>query len=289
MPVFLCAVATDGTDPAAYALVEQNGDGPERTYAVRELSRFGDRDPVAHLQDVLAAGKQYVGRVSVITTGGQRVADLFHGGGLSAIAVETEAPASRGADTLSVPEQQLVDTFAALDRYNAIEVPGSVDGASEAIAAMYAAMSDDAGADEATEQEEALAESEATGEEVLPPPTDGPKPAVVEQSGSEANVSTAQIGNTAGGHRSTKDAPFLVTDETGPQRHGRVEDGTKAFGRVDLGEHRALALALGLAVWYGEYSTTDLPMTDQADETPRARAIRNARQQAARQAAGRSR
>jgi hypothetical protein len=289
MPVFLCAVATDGKAPSAYALVEQNGDGPERTYAVRELGRFGDRDPVAHLQDLLAASKQYVGRVSVITMGGQPLADRFHEGGLSAVAVQTEAPASRDADTLIVPEQQLVDTFAALYRDNAVDIPGSLDGASEALAAVYAAMGEDAGADEATEEEEALVASEASGEDVKAPAQDGPKPAVVEQSGGSAAVSTAQIGNTAGGHRSTKDAPFLVTDELGPQRQGRTEGGSQTFGPVELGNHRGEALALGLAVWYGEYSTTDLPMTDQADETGRARAIRQARQAAARQAAGPSR
>ena len=35
---------------------------------------------------------------------------------------------------------------------------------------------------------------------------------------------------------------------------------------VDLGDHEDVALALALAVWYGEASRDSLPQTDQADE-----------------------
>ena len=35
---------------------------------------------------------------------------------------------------------------------------------------------------------------------------------------------------------------------------------------MDLGDHEDVALALALAVWYGEASRDSLPQTDQADE-----------------------
>lgn len=286
MSVFLCAVSTEKDRPTAYALFEQSDTEAGRHYSLRDLGHFGDEDPVAHLQNRLAADEQMVGRVTVLTTGGQKAAETLHKGGLTAVAIETEAPRSRDGDTLAVTEQQLVDTFGALYRHTAIQMSGEFDGVSEALAALYVAMSDDAGADEASEEMEALAESELTGETVEAPAAEGPKADVVEQSGSAENTSTAQIGNTTGGDRSTKDAKFFVPEELGPDRQGRADDRQSEYGRVELGEARATALALALGVWYGEFSTTDLPATDQAGETSRARQVRAARQAAARRADG---
>ncbi len=277
MASFICAVSTDGSAPAAFALVEQTpaADGGRPAYTVRLLDRFGD-DPVEELSDALAGQQQYAGHVTVVTTGGQPVADLFHDGGLSAVAVETRRGSNRDADTTPVSEQVLVDTFEAAYRHSAVEMPGSLDLGSAALAALYGAMGDDAGASEASDRMAALAEAEATGEEVSPVPADGPKPAVVEQSGSEANVSTAVLG----GDESDRTAPNVPL--TAPEGNSLAQNPADRFESVDLGEDRDVALALALAVWYGEHSADALPTTDQADETARARQIRNARQKAAR-------
>jgi hypothetical protein len=269
MPVFICAVSTDGKRPAAYALVEQlKTAGSSRTrYAVRALDRFSDRDPVQQLGDLLATDRQHAGSTILVTTGGQRIADLFHDGGLSAVAVETGGGPSRDGDTISVAEQTLVDTFAGANRRGDVELPGSIDRASEAVAALYAAMSDDAGADDEEDFEEF--------EEDAAPDT-------IELSGSASSMSTAQIGSDRG----EREMGILATGEVQPERKGHVEDRASSFGSADLGAARDTAVALALAVWYGEYSADQLPTTDQADETTRARQVRNKRQQAAREAAG---
>ncbi len=274
MAHFICAVSTDSSNaPAAYALTEQLQDGG---YAVRDLGRLGD-SPVETLQDLLADEEQYAGHVTLVVTGGQPLADRFSKAGLSAVAVRLGGEA--GSGETSVSEQTLVDTFASVYRHRTVEMPNESEEASTAVAALYAAMSDGAGADDASPRMAALAEQETTGVPTETVPADGPKPAVPELSGSSAPLSTAKIGGDEEDRTATLDETRTAPDG----RHGRVDD--RNAGPADLGAHRDLALALALTCWYGEYD--GLPMTDQADETERAGRVRDKRRRQAEDRANR--
>lgn len=278
MPHFICSISTDDSEtPAAYALTEQAParDGGRPSYHVRELGRFGDADPVEAIQDLLADEEQYAGNVTVVAMGGQAAADRFAGAGLSAVPVVVD---ERGDEnTLRTTEQTLVDTFAAVYRHSTVEMPNALSHASDVLAALYSAMSDDAGANEASPEMEALAREETTGEPTEPIPEDGPNPAVVAQSGGSTALSTARIG----GDESDRDA---TVDEaaTAPDRsRGLVDD--RNAGPIELGEMRDLALAVALGCWYGEHSADEPPLTDQADETARDARVRERRRRAARE------
>lgn len=276
MSQFICAVSTATSNaPAAYVLTEQvtrNGaDQPD--YSIRDLGRFGESDPVETIQDLLADEEQYAGHVTVVVMGGQKMADRFGKGGLSAVPVTVGSGGND--DTLRVTEQTLVDTFEAVYRHRTVEMPNEQEELSAVLAALYGAMSDDAGADEASPEMEALAREETTGIPTETIPDDGPKPAVPELSGSSAPLSTAKIGGDAEDRTATMAEAVMAP----PRRHG-LEDDSNA-GPVDLGEHRDLALALALSCWYGEFDTDDLPMTDQADETDRDARVREKRRRQA--------
>jgi hypothetical protein len=126
------------------------------SYYVRDLGRFEDQDPVGTIQDLLADEEQYAGHVTLVVMGGQKVADRFAKAGLSAVAVDVGSSGG-SSDTLRVTEQTLVDTFEAVYRHRTVEMPNEQDELSAVLAALYIAMSDDAGADEASPQMAALA------------------------------------------------------------------------------------------------------------------------------------
>ena len=96
---------------------------------------------------------------------------------------------------------------------------------------------------------------------------DGPNPAIVEESGSAAPLSTEVIQDP------------LSTDELSAMavvthvRVGRVAAATNG-PEPDLGEHADTATALALAVWFAEASRDELMPTDKADEASAARARR---------------
>ncbi|MEP0547813.1 MAG: hypothetical protein ABJF88_12840 [Rhodothermales bacterium] len=277
MSQFICAVSTAASSntPAAYVLTEQatrNGDD-QPGYYIRDVGHFGDDDPVETIQDLLADEEQYAGRVTVVVMGGQKMADRFGKVGLSAVPVEVGG--SGGDDTLRVTEQTLVDTFEAVYRHRTVEMPNEDEKLSAVLAALYGAMSDDAGATEASPQMEALAREETTGIPTETIPEDGPKPAVPELSGSSAAVGVAKIGGDADDRTATVAEAMTAP----PRRHG-LEDDSNA-GPASLGEHRDLALALALSCWYGEYDADELPMTDQADETARDARVREKRRRQA--------
>ena len=278
MSQFICAVSTASSSntPAAFVLTEQltrNGDA-EPDYAIRDIGRFGESDAVETIQDLLADEEQYAGHVTVVVMGGQKMADRFGKAGLSVVPVEVGGSGGSN-DTLRVTEQTLVDTFEAVYRHRTVEMPNEQEDLSAVLAALYGAMSDDAGADEASPQMAALAREQTTGIPTETVPEDGPKPAVPELSGSSAAVGVAKIGGDE------EDRTATVAEAmtgTAPQ-HG-LEDSSNA-GTVELGEHRDLALALALSCWYGEFDTDDVPMTDQADETDRDARVREKRRRQA--------
>jgi hypothetical protein len=275
MSHFICAVSTSSSDtPAAYVLTERatrpGADAPG--YFVRAFRRFDDGDPVATISDLLADEEQYAGHVTLVVMGGQEVADRFGDAGLSAVPVIVGP--SGDSDTLQVTAQTLVDTFASVYRHRTLEMPNEQELASDVLSALYGAMSDDAGAGEASPQMEALAREETTGQETEPIPDDGPNPDVPELSGSSAALSTAKIGGDADDRTATADEAVRATPDRG------LEDARNA-GPADLGEHRDLALALALTCWYGEHDASDVPMTDQSDETARDARVREKRRRKA--------
>jgi hypothetical protein len=278
MSHFICAVSTSSSDtpatPAAYVLTEcatrPGADAPD--YFVRALRRFDEDDPVAAISDLLADEEQYAGHVTLVVMGGQEVADRFSDEGLSAVPVIVGP--SGDSDTLQVTEQTLVDTFQAVYRHRTVEMPNEQEEASAVLAELYNAMSTDAGADEASPRMEALAREETTGKETELIPNDGPKPDVPELSGSSSALSTAKIGGDAEDRTATVDEAATATPDRGR------EDASNA-GPADLGEHRDLALALALTCWYNEHDASDVPMTDQADETARDARVRKKRRRKA--------
>jgi hypothetical protein len=246
MARFLCAAhAVDGA-PRAYAIVEVLGDGAAPTYAVRDLRRVTGDDPLRAVLDAIKSEKQYAGQTTLVTSGGQKVADAFHEIGPSAVAVHV---GSGDSDAHDVPAQVLVDTFERLYRDGAVEVPGSLDAASEAIDAMYASADLEAAAPDSDRDAEGDLDDDGT---------DGPGAVVVEQSGSAANTSTEVVKAPI----TADEASAAAVDAREPQ--ARIASATGA--EVDLGDHEDVALALALACWYGEASRDDLPQTDKADE-----------------------
>lgn len=274
MSHFILAVSTSSDTPAAYALAERttHPERDEADYSIRTFRRFDGDDPVSAVADLLADEEQYAGRTTLVVMGGQGVADRFGEAGLSAVPVLVGASGS--SDALRATEQTLVDTFEAVYRRRTVEMPNEQEETSAVLSALYAAMSTDAGADEASPQMEALARQETTGETTTPVPADGPSPAVPELSGSSAPLSTAKIGGDADDRTATVDEAATATAD-----HGLVD--ARNAGPADLGEHRDLALALALACWYGEFGTDDVPMTDQADETARDARVREKRRRKA--------
>ncbi|WP_420454604.1 hypothetical protein [Rubrivirga sp.] len=259
MARFLCAVHAPDAAPRSYALVEVMADGPAPTYAVRDLRRVSGDAPIQAVLDAVNSEKQYAGQTTVVTSGGQRSADAIHEVGPSAVAVTV---GSGDIDAHDVSAQVLVDTFERLYRAGAVEVPGTLDAATEAIDAIYgsadleaAAPDSDRNADGDLVDSADGASTTMAGTEV---PGSGPSPAVIEQSGSEANVSTEVI-----------EAPITPDEATAAavdarESRGRIAADTGAA--VDLGDHEDVALALALACWYGEASRDNLPQTDKADE-----------------------
>ncbi len=259
MARFLCAVHAPDATPRAYALVEIMADGPAPVYAVRDLRRVTGDDPIQTVLRAANSEKQYAGQTTVVTTGGQRAADAIHEAGPSAVAVHV---GSGDNDAHDVSAQVLIDTFERLYRAGAVEVPGTLDAATEAIDAIYgsadleaAAPDSDRDADGDIDASEDGASTTMAGTSV---PGSGPSPAVIEQSGSEANVSTEVIESPL----SPDEASAAAVEAR--QNRGRIAASTGAD--VDLGDHEDVALALALACWYGEASRDSLPQTDKADE-----------------------
>jgi hypothetical protein len=278
MSVFICAVSTEGRNPTAFSLLEQTPGpaGGRPTYTVRDIGRFGDNDPFSHLRDLLAGGEEMAGQTVIVASGGRPVMERFRDEGISTVPVELGGGASRDGDTLAVTEQTLVDTFQLVYRQSIVDSPGGLDHVSEAIHALYGAMSDDAGADDASESYADVDLASGAGE---PDERQGGdvSPTVVEQTGTAESASTARVGGRQ------EDRDMLAAGEPDVETPaGRVDQRAASEDSVDLGDQRDVALALALAVWYGEYSATEVPTTNQAGMTPRARGVRRARQEAAR-------
>lgn len=242
MAHFIAAVYNRDRRPAAFALVEQTPGPGAPVYHVRRLHELGE-DGLAHVLNDLADHAEYAGQTVVVTTGGQRAADAIHDAGPSAVPVTLTGDGTPGTtDAIPVTPQVLVDTFERLYRENAVEAPGGLDEASSAIAALYRGADLDAAAPERDlpdEQDEDAA------------------PAVIEQSGGAAGLSTGVI-------REDENAEMLTGALDRPRR-GRLASATGAPA-PDLGEHEDVAMALALACWFGEYAADELPVTDQADE-----------------------
>ncbi len=261
MADFICAVhAPDGT-PTAFALVEQLPGGSAPTYAVRELRALSGDDATRTLLDVVSSEPQYAGQTEFVTTGGQKAADALRDHGPSAAAVTLLADNAGDADAMDVSAQVLVDTFERLYRDGAVTVPGTLDAASDVIETLYTVADLDAAAPDSDRDDDGdlVADGETDAMSGASYDGDGPDPAVIEQSGSAANVSTEVI-----------EAP-ITTDEASAaavdadRRVARIASATGGPA-PDLGDHEATALALTLACWYGEATRDDLPITDKADE-----------------------
>lgn len=243
MPRFLCAVhATTGTSAAA-ALVEQT-DGP--AYVVRSLHNDASLEDI---RDLLASEPQYVAATTVIASGGQRGADALHAVGLSASPVSLTA-GGNPTESLQTSLGVLVGTFERVYRDGDVTVPGDVDGASAAVAALYTHADLDAAA--------ADSDRGPSGDldETNLPAKDGPNEAIIEQSGNAASLSTTVVAG---------DRPrsgVLTADDGAPSRIAA----TTTDAAPELGAHADVATALALAVWFGEATRGQMPLTDQADE-----------------------
>ncbi|MDT0630768.1 hypothetical protein RQM47_07285 [Rubrivirga sp. S365] len=266
MARFFCAVHAPDATPRAFALVEQLPGDDAPTYAVRDLRRLSGDDPTQTVLDVVASEPQYAAQTTFVLTGGQRAVDALHERGPSGVAVNLLDGGSADADALDVPLQVLVDTFEWLYRTDAVDVPGRFDAASDAVDALYTSADLDAAAPDSDrdpdgdltddDESETLAGTEVEG--------DGPKPAVIEQSGGEADVSTEVIRTPI----TMDDASAAAVDAE--RRVGRVAASTNGPA-PDLGDHADVAIALALACWYGETSRDELPATDKLDEALAAR------------------
>lgn len=254
MAQFIAAVHADSA-PLALALVETAVSPSGQTYTLRDIRSLGD-NPIDEISRVLASEPQYVGSTRVVTTGGQRVADALHAKGPSAVAVtlvsEEQSP---DQDAFDVSAQVLVDTFEMLFRAGAVSVPTDSEVASSAVHALYR------GAD--------LENAALDGDRDDDGEPNGPDPDRIAQSGSEASVSTMTVKSPI----NAREASVAAVEAT--ERVGRIAAHT-GEGAPDLGDHEGVALALALAVWYGETSADELPMTDQADEILDKRDRRNA-------------
>lgn len=270
MARFLCALHAPDATPRAFALVEQlpGTDGP--VYAVRDLRMLHGDDPARTIFDAVASEPQYAAQTTFVTTGGQRAADALHEHGPSAVAVTLTGDASGDADAMDVSAQVLVDTFQRLYRASAVDTPGSLDAVSQAVDALHRAADLDAAAPGSDRDDSGDLDTETGTLGSASYEGDGPKPRVVEQSGSEKNVSTEII-----------EAPITPDEATAAATDARERVARIASSSggpaPDLGEHEATAIALALACWYGEASRDDLPATDKADEAIANRVNRPAR------------
>ena len=264
MARFLCALHAPDSSPRSFALVEVLTDGPEPVYAVRDLRTVSGDDASASVLEAVNSEPQYAGQTTFVTTGGQKAADALHEHGPSAVAVTLTGTSSADVDAQDVSLQVLVDTFERLYRAGAVEVPGTVDAASPAMDAMHAAADLEAAAPDS--DRDAQGDLDGGSSETLAGtdvPGDGPRPSVIEQSGSAANVSTEVV-----------ESPITMSEATAAAvdaevRQARIASSTGAT--VDLGDAEDVATALALACWYGETSRDELPQTDKADEAIEAR------------------
>jgi hypothetical protein len=270
MSTFLCAISTHKRIPVAFALLEQfPGVGDEKpSYSLRAIARLAEDDPLGDLRDRLAREEQMAGHTIVLAEGGRKVANALHEVGLSSVPVEVgSGGASRDGDTVVVTEQALADTFALVFRQSGFESLADSELASEAVRALYVAMSEDGGAEDGPDEYDELLDGEAD---------DAPAAATIAQTGTAEAVSTARVG----GEASSRDVRPMAEGEVGSSGRDVAPAGNPQ--PVDLGESRDVAVALALAVWFGERSADELPVTDQAGATQRARSVRRARQRAAR-------
>lgn len=248
MSEFLCAIHTQNGMPRAAALVEQTA-GP--AYVLRALHVSPTAQEVA---DLLVSEPQYAAATTVVVTGGQRGADALHAVGLSASPVTLDhsgTPATALQTTLGI----LVGTFERVYRDGDVTIPGEVDGASDAVAALYTHA--DLGA--------AAADSNRDADGNLDPGAGtpiggadarrGPDRAIVEQSGNAASLSTEVVDDRSGRH-----AAGVIGARD--QREGRVA--AEPDSAPELGEYADQATALALAVWFGEATRDQLPRTGQA-------------------------
>lgn len=257
MSQFICAVATNGSGaPAAFALAEKQDTPTGSRYVVRDLETLG-ANAYSTLQARLASSREYAGHVVFVTDGGRKGATAAHDAvGMSAVPVEIVAGQSGGADALNVSPAELVDTFEGLYRAGAVEVSASDALVSSALSALYVHGDSDAGG----------VDDDRYDDEDIPTAAslDGPQ-STVRQSGNAVGTSTAVVGDAT--------AMAAKASLEGGRPAARADRG---FSDVDLGEHRAPALALALATWYGEWSAESVPMTDQAARTARRNQVRNA-------------
>ncbi|OZC02932.1 hypothetical protein [Rubricoccus marinus] len=259
MAQFIAAVHATGATPHALALVETGMSASGATYTVRTVRSLGD-SPFDEIESLLASERQYVGNTVVVTTGGQKAADALHAHGPSAAAVTLRADSSADRDAHDTTTQVLVDTFEMLYRAGAVTLPTPTDAASGALRALYqGADLDNAAPDGERDESGDLDASDASG----------PSAVEVEQSGSSAALSTETVKRPLDAREASAAAVAMDV------RTGRIAAETNEDA-PDLGEHEAPALALALAVWYGETTADDLPETDQADEINQKRANRNA-------------
>lgn len=261
MARFLCALHATKDTPRAFALVEQQPASPggEPSYVVRHLATLSGDDPTSTVLDYVAREPQWAGRVLFVTTGGQRAADALRKAGPSAAAVAlTGDGKSAGPDVHATPAAALVNTFVRLFRDGHVEVPGHLDLASEAVAALYRAADLDAAADDAERDEDDFGLDPDAAEAAAP---DGPAPVEIEQSGGAKALSTEEIEGRPEG----REAMVLAAEFAEAPRLGLGAAGDPS-APPDLGEHADVATALALAVWFGEHLADDLPATDKADE-----------------------
>ena len=260
MAQFIAAVHADGDTPRAVALVETDVAASGVTYTVREVRTLGD-DPFDAIGSMLASEPQYVGNTVAVTTGGQKAADALHARGPSAAAVSLrDGESSADRDALDVSRQVLVDTFEMLFRQGAVTVPTPGETASGAVQALYQGADLDNAAPEGERNDEGDLDGDSPG---------GPDADRIAQSGNAAALSTETVKRPVDAREATAAAVAME------ERVGRVAADT-GESAPDLGEHGDAALALALAVWYGETTADDLPLTDQADEVNSRRDRRNA-------------
>lgn len=261
MAHFICALHAPDATPRAFALVEQLPGGAAPTYAVRDLRALSGDDPTQTVLDVISSEPQYAGQTEFVTTGGQKAADALHERGPSAAAVTILGDDSGDADAMDVSAQVLVGTFERLYRDGAVTVPGTLDAASDVIETLYTVADLDAAAPDSDRDDNGDLDADGETEAMSGASYDGdgPDPAVIEQSGSEANMSTRVVRAPI----TADEASAAAVDAS--DRVARIASSTDGPA-PDLGEHEATALALTLACWYGEATRDDLPATDKADE-----------------------
>ena len=262
MAQFIAAIHSTDATPRSIALVETEASASGATYTIRDVQVLGD-DPFDAINTMLASSPQYVANTVVVTTGGQRAADALHTHGPSAAAVTLRNDGtSADRDALDTSVQVLVDTFEMLYRAGAVSAPSPTDAASGAIHALYRGADLDNAAPDGERDADGDLDDEGT-------PSRSPSRERIEQSGTSAELSTETIKRPIGAREASAAAVEMN------ERTGRTAADT-GEAAPDLGENEAAALALALAIWYGETTADDLPLTDQADEVNGRRDRRNA-------------